>query len=126
MRGSHRKLKASPYFPASLFAISSTIFGRRSAITLSTILAIAPASDEAEEDDAVVPCGGADGAEPSAAAAAMLIAIAAISPRISSAAGSDTCSPFDFSAFDFESLRMDSSASACALESRFSVTATAD
>src|ERR1700676_2618405 len=33
-----------PYFPASFLVISSTIFGRRSAITLSTMLAMVLAS----------------------------------------------------------------------------------
>src|ERR1700720_3456347 len=50
-------------FPASFLAISSTILGRRSAITLSTMLAIVLAS--------VVEVGAA-GADPSAAAAAAL------------------------------------------------------
>ena len=68
MRGARETRRALPYFPASFLAISSTIFGRRSAIMLSTMLAIVLAS-----------VADADALPPSAAAAAAM-AFGASSP----------------------------------------------
>jgi len=73
-----------PYFPASFFAISSTIFGRRSAITLSTMRAIVLASvANADADD-----------EPSAAAAAAAMAFGASSAACSACFAASTTSLF--------------------------------
>src|ERR1700728_2414059 len=104
------------YFPASFFAISSTIFGRRSAITLSTMLAIVLASVAAlYAPSAATPAIALAGSSctPAACFAASTMLLSAAAPA---GAGRGLCQVC-FSDFDLMSFAMDSSLPTSEIES---------
>src|ERR1700723_3281326 len=104
------------YFPASFFAISSTIFGRRSAITLSTMLAIVLASgaalDAPPAPTAAKPLAGPS-CPPRACFAPSTMLLSAAAP----AGAVRIWCQFDFPDFDLMSFAMDSSLPTSEIES---------
>ena len=98
------------YFPASFLVISSTIFGRRLAITLSTMLAIVLASvadTDAEPPSAAAAAAMTFGA--SSAPCSVCFAASTASLLAGALAGAvRTCCQVDFPDFAFTFLPMDS------------------